>query len=535
MEWLREYQFILERLLFSGLLLCLMIVPIQHALHMFQQNRYECGRYTKWGITELKRVKSWVLILIAAVLLLACFVMPTLLLKKMTLIWLCVGLGTFILLREGKKQYIKPLHVTARVLRQIIVMVLLNLIWVLPCVILTEELWWPLWAWLALWINWLLIYLMAVITSPFEKLVKRHYQKIAKDILTQHQHLIKVGITGSYGKTSSKNILQEILSEKFYSLMTPASFNTPMGITITIRQHLKSTHEVFICEMGADHVGDIEHLTRFVMPQIGLVTSIGPQHLNTFGSLENIIQEKMKMIENLPSDGFGVLNKDNELIRNYTIKNSCAIAWYGIEQEDVDYRGIDIDYGAQGSTFTVWTREHESIPFKTRLLGQHNIANILASIAVGRHLGVSWQQLQKAVAQMRYVEHRLEVKKINGLTFIDDAFNSNPVGSAMSLDVLEKMPGRRYIVTPGMIDLGDKQSEINMEFGRKMLHKADFVILVGQRQTEPILQGLTEVGFDPTQILVVSTVKEAFQYLYQQATAQDTILLENDLPDAFNH
>ena len=103
--------------------------------------------------------------------------------------------------------------------------------------------------------------------------------KLAKDILKKHDQLIKIGITGSYGKTSSKNILQQILSEKFYSLPTPASFNTPMGITITIRQQLKPTHEVFICEMGADHVKEIHDLMQFVKPQYGVVTSVGTQHL----------------------------------------------------------------------------------------------------------------------------------------------------------------------------------------------------------------------------------------------------------------
>ena len=241
-----------------------------------------------------------------------------------------------------------------------------------------------------------------------------------------------------------------------------------------------------------------------------------------------------RQIEKLPVTGFGVLNKDNELIRNYYIKNKCPIAWYGIEQEDVDYRAVNISFGPQGSSFDIHTREGADIPFKTRLLGEHNIANILAAVAVGRHLGVSWEQLQSAVAQVRYVEHRLEVKKINGYTFIDDAFNSNPVGSAMSLQVLKTMPGTRFIVTPGMIDLGPRQHEINKQFGMKMKDCADEVILVGKRQTEPIVEGLQACGFDMAHVHIVATVKEAFGLVYQKAAYTDTILLENDLPDAFN-
>ena len=146
-------------------------------------------------------------------------------------------------------------------------------------------------------------------------------------------------------------------------------------------------------------------------------------------------------------------------------------------------------------------------------------------IAVARELGISLKDIVRNVSRIRQVEHRLEVKKINGLTFIDDAFNSNPVGSSMALDVLSMMPERRVIVTPGMIDLGAKEDEINYEFGKKML---------GEKQTKQILRGLTDSGFDAEKILVVKTVREAFRYIYANMNANDTILLENDLPDAFN-
>ena len=142
--------------------------------------------------------------------------------------------------------------------------------------------------------------------------------------------------------------------------------------------------------------------------------------------------------------------------------------------------------------------------------------------------------IERNVANISQVEHRLEVKKINGYTFIDDAFNSNPVGSKMALDVLEMMPGTRVIVTPGMIDLGEKEDEINKSFGAYMNGKADLVILVGEKQTKKILEGLIESGFEQEKILVVKTVREAFDYVYNNLTGEDTILLENDLPDAFN-
>lgn len=515
-----------------SILVCL--VPTKKALHMFQQNRYECGRYSAWLKKNWKSqifqtsIFYWLLCILVFM-----FV------KGIPCLILSMGVAAFYaffqIQTENQKEYIKPLHYTARVKRQILVISLLQFLIVFlfsfflpmqfsPLIILADSI-----------LAWILIYPMAVLTTPIENAVKKHYLKDAKRILEEHKFLKKIGITGSFGKTSSKNVLQEILSEQFYSLMTPASFNTPMGITITIRTMLKPLHEVFICEMGADHVKDIETLMDFVHPQMGIVTSIGPQHLNTFGSMENIIQEKMKMIEMLPQSGVGFLNMDNEYIRNYQVKNTCKLVTIGIDREDVDYRAVEIEYSPQGSQFYVKTGVGEKILFTTRLLGKHNISNILCAIAVGKELGLSWESLQKAVAKVKYIEHRLEVKKINGYTFIDNAFNSNPVGANMSLEVLKMMPGKRIIVTPGMIDLGEIQEEVNRKFGSSMKDKADIAILVGVNQTLPIVQGLDDCGFDKKNIHVVKTVKEAFALVYQLASKEDTILLENDLPDAFNN
>lgn len=528
MNWMLKLSFIL-------ILLCLLLVPCKHILHMFQQNRYETGRLSKWLKDQGKQKKiPWLSFLFFILFVALIFVTDEKIRLLMT-IWVAVVYAALSMFLESKKakKYIQPLNWTWRVKRQMLTLFLLNLCWIGCFVVVLPSAYWNFIAASALFINWGLVYVMAWITTPIENAVKKHFMNIAKKILQNHRAKI-IGITGSYGKTSCKNILQEVLSEQFYSLMTPASFNTPMGITITIREHLKPLHEVFICEMGADHVGDIEHLMNFVHPQVGVVTSIGPQHLQTFKSLENIIHEKMQMIEMLPTNGMGVLNKDNENIRNYQIKNTCKILWYGIEQEDVDYRAIEISYSKHGSRFTVLDRDGIKTEFETRLLGEHNIANILAAIALGKQMGISYSQLQDAVKKVQFVEHRLQLKKINGYTFIDDAFNSNPVGSAMSLEVLKMMDGKRFIVTPGMIDLGEQQSAANKAFGMKMKGKADVVILVGVNQTKPIMEGLQESGFDMSQVYVCKTVKEAFDLVYQQATLQDTILLENDLPDAFN-
>lgn len=509
-----------------------MIVPTKRALFIFQQNRYETGRYTTWLKENAGRLaKEDVFYILSSVVpVLLAFVLDDMWVMILTCVLLCLTayMSWFI---EKHTHYIKPLAVTARVKRQIVVMVILEVLCTL--VILLYDL--PGSCYAMAWFGpWLLVYPMDGMTSPIEAGVRAHYLNDAKRILKSNPDLIRIGITGSFGKTTTKNIMQGMVSEQFNSLMTPASYNTPMGITRTIREMLKPIHQVFVCEMGADHVGDIRELMEFVQPSIGVVTSIGPQHLNTFGSQENITREKMNIVEMLPEDGFGVMNYDNEFIRSWNVRNPVKTATYGIHYEKVDYRAVDITYTASGSAFTV-VHGKERVRLETKLLGELNILNILSAVAVARHLGISWEVIARAVSGMKQVEHRLELKRINGYRFIDDAFNANPTGSAMALEVLSMMPGKRIIVTPGMIDLGVKQEEINHRFGTLMKGKADEVVLVGRIQTAPIYAGLQESGFDMNNVLVVDKVAEAFDHVYSTASREDTILLENDLPDAFNH
>lgn len=512
----------------------LLLTPIKNTLHMFQQNRYELRRYFPWLWGELKyqitHSKLW-LIIIALYAVLALVAHFSSVLAPAMTIGINLALALYLHYQDRSSVKIKPLVFTNRVKRQAVVMFLLVSILIIII--------WP-GTWnvriiatpLLMLSMWLILALVAIITAPFEMMVKRSFIQQAKNILKHQPNLIKIGITGSYGKTSTKNILNEVLSESFYTLASPASFNTPMGLTITIREHLKSVHQVFIAEMGADKVGEIEYLSKFIQPKIGIITSIGPQHLNTFRNIENIIKEKMRLAENLPTDGLAVLNMDNDYIRNYQLKNQCQVMSYGIDHE-ADLKASDIQYSPNGSEFNV-NYKGQTHQFKTRLLGKHNIANILSAISVGLYLGLSFEQLQHAVSQVNYVEHRLQLKTINGFQYIDNAFNSNPEGSKMSLDVLELMPGHRTIITPGMIDLGHKQDEYNKEFGKYMLGKADTVLLIGQTQTLAIYEGLKESGFNMANVKVFDRVRQAFDYIERNASRSDITLLENDLPDAFN-
>lgn len=505
--------------------LALSIVYVKNALHMFQQNRYEFKRYSSWLFNKKQFKFSLSLIYILVLLILR------LILKDKgyyLAIVLTLIFAIYMIYNEDKKEYIKPLVYTARVKRQIVCISILLIL----CTYLMINWSYIISGILSIALAYLLIYPMNLIMWPIEEAIKKRYENEARKIINSYSDLIKIGITGSFGKTTTKNVIKDILSEKYYTLMTPASYNTPMGITRTIREYFKPIYEVFVCEMGADHVGEITYLMDFIKPKYGIVTSIGPQHLNTFGTLGNIIHEKMQEIELLPSDGVGIINIDNKYIEGYKIKNNCKIITVGINNEKADYLASDIKYTKDGSTFKVKI-DGRNYKFNTCLLGEHNIMNILCGIALAKELGMNIKEIVKGVSEIKQVEHRLEIKEMGGYTFIDNAFNSNPSGCKYALDVLKMMPGKRIIVTPGLIDLGKEEYNENYEFGKYMNERADYLIIVGDKNKEAIHKGALKGGLLEESIIEVGSVKEAFNYIYTNFSKKDTILLENDLPDVF--
>ena len=384
--------------------------------------------------------------------------------------------------------------------------------------------------------NYFFVMLANVVNIPVEKYVFLHFKRMAQKKLASMSNLNVIGITGSFGKTSSKHILNDILNVKFNSFPTPKNFNTTYGLILTINNYLDKFTDTFIAEMGAFKQGEIKELCDLVHPKYGILTRIGEAHLESFGSLENTTKTKFELIESLPNDGCGVLNYDDERQRNYKLKNNCHILTIGIDSKDVDVRATNITIGATGSTFEVLFKgDKNSYTFETRLLGKHNIYNILASIALGHYLGIGIEQLQVAVKGVSSIEHRLELKKMGSLNIIDDAYNSNPSGCKSALEVLKLMPGKRIIVTPGMIELGSKQYECNQEFGRQIASSADAVILVGKEQTKPIYEGLQLEKYDEKNIYIINDVKEAFALALSLKEDKEVyVLLENDLPDTFN-
>lgn len=375
-----------------------------------------------------------------------------------------------------------------------------------------------------------------VIMLPLENAIRRWYFNNAKKILKARDNVIKIGITGSYGKTSTKFILGNILSELSNTLVTPDSYNTPMGITRVIREKLLPEHEIFVAEMGARYKGDITQLCELVKPRFGIITSVGKQHLDTFGSFENVVSTKMELFHALPKSGAAFINGEIPECRRMFL--SCNVEnnfLYGFTGDDLYLKATDIQTGPDGCSFTLVKENGESVNCKTALLGRHNILNITGASSLALYLGLTLEKIAEAIAKLEPVEHRLQLIK-GPVTVIDDAFNSNPEGSKAALEVLKDFkPAKLVVVTPGMIELGSEEAALNKEFGAYMADVADIAILIGHERVEPIKKGLTENGFNEANIVKVDSLDDAVKILPGYATPGSVVLFENDLPDNYKN
>lgn len=385
----------------------------------------------------------------------------------------------------------------------------------------------------ALYLTPIFVPLANLINKPLEKAIQNWYINDAKKKLASMPSLHKVGITGSYGKTSMKFYLSELLNSQYETLKTPESFNTPMGVTITVRRDLKPTHEYFICEMGARRVHEIKELCGIADPHDGIITSVGPQHLETFGSIKNVLNTKFELADAVSPLGKLYLNGDNDLIRGKASEYSNAVM-YGL-REDNDWRASDITVSDKGTEFMVTSPDGGSCRFTTKLLGEHSVLNLVGAIAYACGTGIPMEKLVLPIKRIAAVPHRLQLlDKGNGVTFIDDAYNSNPSGCRAALAVLELFDACRILVTPGMVELGAKQEALNYEFGQEAAKSCDFIVLVGKNQTEPIYNGIKDSGYNMENVYVADNLNDALAKVNSYTTdKKKVVLLENDLPDNY--
>ena len=518
-----------------------MILNFKHDIHMLQQNSYRPERYWRWLRASGDMSSVWRMIDVAMILLLLATGLLPFQVASLIIAIICVTKGFLIL----NKKFKKPLVFTRRVWRIYTLTTILSLGAVIPVAICTagkvySEVYHGFQ--IALFIilgiavlSWVVVLIALFLLMPVESHINGKYRKEAVNILRSKPDLKVVGITGSYGKTSTKHYLHRILSEQYETLMTPGSYNTPMGVIRTVREMMKPYTEVFICEMGAKQKGDIKEICDMVHPQYGIITAVGPMHLETFKSIENVQATKFELADALPSDGVAVVNNDFEYCANRPVSNTKCIRYASSNPEGADYVATDIRYSADGTDFTVVTPEGERMDFHTRLVGECNVTNLLAAIIIALQLKVPESKIRYAVGNISQVEHRLSIARTpSGLTIIDDAFNSNPSGAKMAVDVLSQFTdGKRIIVTPGMIELGERQFELNKALGRYIGSHTDVAIIVGEYNRDALTEGLAESSMPKENIHIVDSFTEAQSVLQVMMKSGDTVLYENDLPDSF--
>ncbi len=499
------------------------------SMHFFQLNSYRFDTHTKWIRENAK--KYYLHAVLSVLALIAVFLeIP----GKYKII-ACAVIFALACLVEKPKKAKKPLVYTARVKRMFVtlgLLVLISMVAVIPFIKPARVTVYLLVLVLIYTLAPVLVLLANIINKPMELSINNGYIRDAKKILASCPDLKIIGITGSYGKTSVKYYLTTLLRAKYSVLMTPESYNTPMGVVKTVRGSLKATHEIFVCEMGAKWVGDIKELCDIVHPQHGVITSIGPQHLESFKTLDAVKNTKFELSDSLPEGGMLFLNGDDENIKAHG--SSRPYISYSIEG-DADYVGYDISVSERGTTFSVKTPEGESEQFSTKLIGRHNVLNIVGAIAISHKMGISLRELKGQVRRLEGVPHRLQLSDRGDMTIIDDAYNSNPSGTKAALEALSLFDGYKILVTPGMVELGAKQNELNREFGRNAAGVCDYVVLVGQRQAVPIKAGLLDENYDESKIYVADTIEEALGHVYavNSEGRKKIVLLENDLPDNY--
>ncbi len=382
------------------------------------------------------------------------------------------------------------------------------------------------------------VWIAAAAVSPVERSIARTFLVEAERRMRAYPGRV-IGITGSYGKTTTKFITASLLASRYRVLKTPDGVNTTMGITRVIRKDLRDEHELFVVEVAAYGPGEIREVCDILRPRLGILTAVGVQHLERFGTEAAIAEAKYELLAALPAGGTAVVNADDPVCLTLAERSRAdgkRVVLYGMGEtpRDLAVRATEVKSSARGTSFRVVTGDGEAAAFQTRLLGRWNLSNILAAVAAAREFGVPLPAMREAVAALAPAPKRLEVREEGGIVKILDVANANPRGAQMALEVLAQFQGgSRILITPGMVELGPIEAEENRRFGQAAAAVCDQVVLVGPEQTRPIRDGLIERGFPADRILTARNADEVADRLAAIVRPGDILLYENRLPDTY--
>ena len=369
--------------------------------------------------------------------------------------------------------------------------------------------------------------------GPYERYVQRRYELDAVDVVRRVRPFI-IGITGSFGKSSTKSMLAHILQFKGPTLSASGSINTLMGITRHIRENLVLGHEFMVVEMGAFKTGSIRRLCQLTPPSAAIITAVGDMHLERFGSLDEIVRAKRELAQALPAGGLLVVNADSPgALRIAKRSSDRRVLLYGeTSEEELETRLESVHFSRQGTSFVLRTRTAVHSCF-TPLLGRPIILNIAGAFTLASALGVDPEVIVAALRTLKPVSNRLEVVEERGISWIRDAYNSNQVGFRAALEVAAALPvDRRFMATPGVIELGPQQFDVNRALSREAAAVCDRTLVVSDTNREAFAAGHRDAGRED-RLVAVPTRTEAFRWLNDTLKPGDIVILENDLPDLY--
>ena len=353
-------------------------------------------------------------------------------------------------------------------------------------------------------------------------------QDLASFVRNKIENLKVIGITGSAGKTTTKDIIASILSEDKKVLKSKGNYNNEYGLPLSLLE-LDGNEDIAILEMAMRNKGDISRLAEIARPDIGVITNIGPAHLENLKTIENVASAKSELLTGLNSGGIAVLNYDDEYIRNMVNSfNDLKKITVSLKNQNVDYYADQIEYIKNGeeSRFRVHDGNNNYILEMDRA-GEHNIYNALAAIAVARVLGISWESIKEGIKDIEVTELRQEIRRIDGIRIINDSYNANPLSMKAGIDSLINIDGERKIAVLGaMLELGRIENAAHKEIG-KYLYKNGIDVLIGVGgMGEIIAEGAAEAGMAKQSIYIYDNNEDAASFINKIMQSGDAILVK---------
>lgn len=360
------------------------------------------------------------------------------------------------------------------------------------------------------------------LSLPLEMSINVHFIRKAKKKLHSIKPIV-IGITGSYGKTSTKKTLSSLLSNHYHVLATPKSYNTLLGIVRTINEQLTNQHQILIIEIGVDRIGGIKKILNLIQPTHSIITSIGNQHLSTFKTIDNVLKEKFELAISTQNKGFSLINGNYpSLIQFQQVYQLLAVG--SDSHNDAQYRILRSDLN--GCQFE-YTNQEVKMVIEQPLLSRAQVENTSLAVTLALKLGISQEKIILTCKNLKGESHRLEKKIQGNWTIIDDSYNGNEKGFEYGFQLLKMSSQKRVLITPGLIELGNQSDKINAALGNLANECADLILFIGKDKDHPFYKNIK------IEKKIFPTYREGYLSLsfYQQQAL--TILIANDLPDIY--